>query len=154
MAIHDNFGLLSNGQTVTTTAVSTNSIDLSSNDAAKVRDAGRGRLVVVRFRMTEAFSGGTNMAMQVVISANSNLSSFTTLASTQYIVPGNLTLGAMFHLPIPSIPHSLISGANGLRYLGANYDVVGTMSTGKIEAVLTLDTASIPRSYPVGYSGP
>ena len=82
------------GQTVTSTAVSTDKIDLGT-----ARDIGEGRDLYMVFTVITAYSGGTSVTMDVVTDDNAALSSPTTRGSTGAIAVASLTAGARRALP-------------------------------------------------------
>ena len=144
--ILDRQNLVSDSQAITTTAVSTDTIDLSV-----ARDIGIGDSLKWVVLVTEAFAGGTSLAIQVISSANANLSSGNVVVQTPAIVTADLTLGRR-PIIIEMSPQHLLSIPLSQRYLGLNYVVSGTYSAGKVTAGLVLDAQNIGRNYPVGYS--
>ena len=144
--ILDRQNLVSDSQAITTTAVSTDTIDLSV-----ARDIGIGDSLKWVVLVTEAFAGGTSLAIQVISSANANLSSGNVVVQTPAIVTADLTLGRR-PIIIEMSPQHLLSIPLSQRYLGLNYVVVGTHTAGKVTAGLVLDAQNVGRNYPVGYS--
>lgn len=145
MAIFDALLTVSDGQAVTSTAVSTNTIDKS-----QARDLGEGEQLFMLFTVTEAAtaSGAATVTFGLIESASSDLSSATTLASTAAIGKASLTVGAQFAIPIP--PQI---GSKGLRYLGTNYTVAtGPLTAGKFHATITRNIGDAKKFYPAGYS--
>ncbi len=122
--ITDKLLRVSDGQAVTTTAVSTDTVDLGT-----ARDIGAGENLFMHFTMTEAFAGGTSTEFQVIGSASADLSSPTVLGSSGAIATAGLTLGRRTAVRV----NPQING-NGLRYFGARYVVVGTNTAGKVTA--------------------
>lgn len=113
---------VSDAQAVTTTAVSTNTIDLGS-----ARDIGAGEGLNVNFNVGTAFAGGTSTEFQVISSASADLSSPTVLGSSGAIATASLTAGKRVAVRLnPSI--------NGQRYIGTRYVVVGTNTAGTVTA--------------------
>ena len=122
--ITDSLLRVSEDQAVTSTAYSTNTIDLSA-----ARDVGEGKTLYMNFALTEAFANGTNITFEVVTSANANLSSHDVVGSSTTIATAALTLGKNIVVAInPQI------ASKGKRYLGARYVVTGTMNAGKVTA--------------------
>lgn len=122
--ITDKLLRVSDGQAVTTTAVSTDTVDLGV-----ARDIGAGENLFMHFTVGTAFAGGTSTEMQVIGSASADLSSPTVLGSSGAIATAGLTAGKRVAVGVnPQI------GSNGLRYFGARYVVVGTNSAGTVTA--------------------
>lgn len=115
---------VSAAQAVTTTAVSTDTVDLGV-----ARDIGAGENLYMNFTVGTAFAGGTSTEFQVIGSASADLSSPTVLGSSGAIATAGLTAGKRAAVRVnPAI------GSNGLRYFGARYVVVGTNSAGTVTA--------------------
>ena len=117
------------GQAITADAYSTDTIDL-----LQARDVGEGESLYMVFTVVQAFNTLTSLDLEVVTSANANLSSHTVIAERNVLLAG-LTAGAQYVIKIPPQVGSL-----GERYLGARYDVNGTNPTqGSILAQVVLD---------------
>lgn len=115
---------VSAAQAVTTTAVSTDTVDLGT-----ARDIGAGENLYMNFTVGTAFAGGTSTEFQVIGSASADLSSPTVLGSSGAIATAGLTAGKRAAVRVnPAI------GSNGLRYFGARYVVVGTNTAGTVTA--------------------
>ena len=142
--IIDNNLRVSSAQTVTTSAVSTDSIDLS-----QARDVGAGYPLMFHFLVTEAVTaaGAATVDFQVIGSENSNLSSGVVLGSSGPIGKAELIVGKRIAVEInPSI------GSLGLRYLGANYSVAtGPLTAGKFTADIVYNVQD-SKSYASGFS--
>ena len=122
--ITDSLLRVSEDQAVTSTAVSTNTIDL-----VVARDIGEGTPLYMNFAVTTAMAGGTSIKFEVITSANANLSSPTVIGSSDAILTAALTAGKNVVVRLnPEI------AGKGQRYLGARYTVSGTYSSGKITA--------------------
>lgn len=134
---------VSTDQAVTTTAVSTDTIDLS-----QARDMGEGGEITMNFAMTEAFAGGTSTKFEVIIADNAALSSnVVVVGSSDAILTANLTLGTNVAVRInPQI------GSLGKRYMGARYTVSGTNTAGKVTADIVEAIQDGKKFYPSGFS--
>ena len=122
--ITDKLLRVSEDQALTTTAVSTNTIDLSV-----ARDVGEGTALYMNFAVTEALANGTSVKFEVISSAAANLGSPTVIGSTDAILTAALTLGKNVVVSInPDI------AGKGQRYLGARYTIAGTFNAGKVTA--------------------
>lgn len=140
--ITDNNLRVSSAQAVTTTAVSTDKIDLLS-----AREIGEGADLFFVFSVGTAFAGGTSITFQIVTDDNANLSSPTVIAASAAIVTASLTAGAQFVVPIPPQIASL-----GERYLGVQYTVVGTYSAGTITADVVHNIQDGKKFYASGFT--
>jgi hypothetical protein len=140
--ITDSLLRVSEDQAVTSTAYSTNTIDLSV-----ARDVGEGKTLYMNFALTEAFANGTNLTFEVVTSANANLSSHDVIGSSATIATAALTLGKNIVVAInPQI------ASKGKRYLGARYVVTGTMNAGKVTADVVETIGDGQKYYASGFT--
>ena len=140
--ITDSLLRVSEDQAVTSTAYSTNTIDLSV-----ARDVGEGKTLYMNFALTEAFANGTNLTFEVVTSANANLSSHDVIGSSDAIATASLTLGKNIVVRInPDI------AGKGKRYLGARYVVSGTMNAGKVTADIVETIGDGQKYYASGFT--
>ena len=140
--ITDSLLRVSEDQAVTSTAYSTNTIDLSA-----ARDVGEGTTLYMNFALTEAFANGTNITFEVVTSANANLSSPTVIGSSDAILTAALTVGKNVVVRInPDI------AGKGKRYLGARYVVTGTMNAGKVTADVVETIGDGQKYYASGFT--
>ena len=122
--ITDKLLRVSEDQAVTSTAVSTDTIDLGV-----ARDMGEGTPLYMNFAVTTAMTGGTSIKFEVITSAAANLGSPTVIGSSDAILTAALTLGKNIVVRLnPDI------AGKGQRYLGARYTVSGTYNGGKITA--------------------
>ena len=122
--ITDKLLRVSEDQALTTTAVSTNTIDLSV-----ARDVGEGTALYMNFAVTEALANGTSVKFEVITSASANLGSPTVIGSSDAILTAALTVGKNVVVRLnPEI------AGKGQRYLGARYTIAGTFNAGKVTA--------------------
>jgi hypothetical protein len=134
---------VSTDQAVTTTAVSTDTIDLSV-----ARDIGEGKDLYMNFAVTEAFAGGTSTNFEVIIADNAALSSnVVVVGASGATVTANLTLGANIAVRINPLIGSL-----GKRYIGARYTVSGTNTAGKVVADIVEAIQDGKKFYASGFS--
>ena len=140
--ITDSLLRVSEDQAITTTAFSTDTIDLGT-----ARDIGEGTALYMNFALTEAFANGTNLTFEVVTSANANLSSHDVIGSSATIATAALTLGKNIVVRInPDI------AGKGKRYLGARYVVTGTMNAGKVTADVVETIGDGQKYYASGFT--
>ena len=122
--ITDKLLRVSEDQAITTTAVSTDTIDLGT-----ARDIGEGTALYMNFAVTTALANGTSVKFEVITSANANLSSPTVIGSSDVILTAALTEGKNIVVRLnPEI------AGKGQRFLGARYTVAGTFNAGKVTA--------------------
>ena len=125
----------SNRQAITTTAVSTNIIDLgatgtrANNTSPLTRDIG-GWDNDLLIQVTQDFAGGTSVQVQIQTDDNAAFSSPTTVASSEVAPVASLKAGYRFGLADFPIKTSE-------RFVRLNYVVVGTMTAGTITAAVT-----------------
>jgi len=139
--ITDAFLRLSDAQALTVTAVSTNTIDLGV-----ARDMGAGEEIYVYFTVPTALAGGTSVTFQVITSAAAALTSPTIVGATNAVVTATLVAGYKTAVRInPGL------FATGQRYLGAQYTIVGTYTSGTVTADVVADVADF-KTYASGFS--
>jgi hypothetical protein len=140
--IVDQYLRVSTAQAVTTTAVSTDKVDLSI-----ARDIGAGNDLYMYFTIPTAFAGGTSIQFQAVVADDAALSTNVTVVGSSAVVAlASLTAGTRIAVRInPQV------GSQGRRYLGANYVVVGTMTAGAVTADIADDIAD-NKTYASGFS--
>ena len=140
--ITDKLLRVSEDQAVTSTAVSTNTVDLGT-----ARDIGEGTPLYMNFAVTEAFANGTSITFEVITSASANLSTPTVIGSSTAVVTSALTLGKNVVVRLnPDI------GGKGQRYLGARYTVAGTMNAGKVTADVVETIGDGQKYYASGFT--
>lgn len=132
--IFDAQTLFSDGQAVTATAASTNTIDLGATGtpyggSALVRDPGKGCKVPISVTVTEAFATLTSLTISVETDDNTGFSSAATVFTTTAIPVATLVLGYSVPMLI-EIPEGTKE-----RYVRLKYTVGGSIATaGKITA--------------------
>lgn len=140
--ITDKLLRVSTDQALTTTAVSTDTIDLSI-----ARDMGEGGELYMNFAVTAALTGGTSVKFEVISSAAANLGSPTVIGSTDAIVTASLVAGANVAVRInPQI------ASKGQRYLGARYTIDGTYSAGTVTADVVMNIQDGKKFYASGFT--
>lgn len=140
---------LAAAQAVTTTAVSTNTIDLGA-----ARDIGTGKdlYAVITVDEAAAAAGAATVQFQVISSAAANLSSPTILGQTDAIAKTELTVGRK---PIVvSIPPTILNAQPiGQRYLGLQFTVgTGPLTAGKFTCYISDSDVSVNKNYPSGFT--
>lgn len=147
--ITDALLLLSSAQAVTSSAVSTNTIDLGV-----ARDIGSGEPLYAVFTVDTAATaaGAATVNFQVISSAAANLGTPTILVQTDAIGKAELTAGRRaIVLEIP--PSVLAAQPIGQRYLGVQYTVAtGPLTAGAFTAQLVHDYQEQGKNYPSGFS--
>ena len=140
--ITDKLLRVSEDQAVTSSAYSTDTIDLSV-----ARDVGEGTALYMNFAVTTALANGTSVTFEVVTSANANLSSPTVVGSSDAVLTAALTAGKNVVVRInPDI------AGKGKRYLGARYTVAGTYNAGKVTADVVETIGDGQKYYASGFT--
>lgn len=125
--ILDKEALYSDDQAITTTADSTNVLDLAKN-------SGPGKPVRLLIQVTTTFAGGTDITIDLETDDNTSFSSLSTIASTSTIALATLVAGYKFSIDF--VPRLME------RYSRLEYTVTGTMTAGKITAGIIYDEQS------------
>lgn len=120
----------SDAQAVTSgTQVSTNAYDMGV-----ARDIGRGRDLRIYANVVTAFAGGTSLQVNVIESANSDLSSATVIASGPTIAEASLTAGKVaLDIALPQ---------TSKRYVGLQFVSVGVHTAGAVTGGIVMNTDS------------
>ena len=140
--ITDKLLRVSEDQALTTTAFSTNTIDLGV-----ARDLGEGTALYMNFAVTTALANGTSVQFEVVSSANANLGTPTVIGSSDAILTAALTAGKNVVVRInPDI------AGKGQRYLGARYTIAGTFNAGKVTADVVETIGDGQKYYASGFT--
>ncbi len=125
--ILDTFTLYSDDQVITTTADSTNTLDLAKN-------SGPGKPVRILIQVTATFVGGTNITIDLETDDNDSFSSLSTIASSPTVVTADLVAGYKFSIAfVPDLME---------RYSRLEYTVVGSYTPGSITAGIVFDVQS------------
>lgn len=111
--------LVSNGQQVTADAVSTNTIDSNPGNVSPQPQIGTGEPMALVCVITAAGTNTGSMILSAIQSAAANLSSPDIIGSIA-LATADLAAGKTFIIPLPP-------GYPTKRYLGANYDITGTV---------------------------
>ena len=122
------------------TVVSTDSIDLLTAN----RNIGRSGPIRAHSVVTTALAGGTSIQVQLITSANANLSSPTVIATGAVVPLASATAGAeLFDQAVPGTAQ---------RYIGFQYVLLGTFTgAGAVSSHLVAETDNQP--YPTMQTG-
>ena len=125
--------LFSNDQAITTTADSTNIIQMPANSA-------HGQPMHVLIQVTTSFAGGTSIAFDLETDATAAFPSPVDIATVAAVATATLVAG--YEINIPFMP------LNNEGFLRLEYTVVGTMTAGNITAGIVFDKQSNKRTFP------
>lgn len=131
--ILDNTEIFSDQQIVTTTAPSTNVLDLGAagtmyGGAAVVRDSGKVMDIPLFVVLTQGFAGGTSLQVSIEQATDAAFTTPVTLLSGPVVLTAALTVGKQL-----AVPSRIPEGAT-MQFIRLKYTVVGTFTTGKISA--------------------
>lgn len=134
------------GTTITTTATSTNVIDLSVARDMGIGDAPALKLAIF---VGTAFTSTAAATLQIQVQGSTDNSNFTTMAESRAYAIADLVAGTkLFPIDLPAV-----GGVQAIpRYLRLNYvGGTATFTTGKLSAYLVLDRQdAMPPAYPAG----
>lgn len=140
--ITDKLLRVSEDQALTTTAVSTNTIDLSV-----ARDVGEGTELFMNFAVTTALAGGTSVTFEVISSAAAALTSPTVIGSSNAVLTAALVQGKNVAVAFnPQI------ASTGQRYIGARYTIAGVYTSGAVTADVVASVQDGQKFYASGFS--
>lgn len=133
----------STAQALTTTAVSTDKVDLS-----QARDIGEGEDLYVVFTVNSALTGGTSVSFEAVIADDAAISTnVEVIGMTGAIAAASLTANSQFVVRLaPRI------GRGGRRYFATRYTIVGTFSAGTVTADVVHGIQDGRTFYPSGFA--
>ena len=124
--ILDKQNLFSEDQAITTTAVSTNIIDLGTDDSEVVTPNNKDAEILAQ--VTTTFVGATSVALSLYTDADVAFGSATLMFTTAAVANASLVAGYKFK--VPTLPEDVE------RYVRMTYTVVGTASAGTVMAGL------------------
>lgn len=141
--INDYLTRVSTAQALTTTAVSTDKIDLS-----QARDIGEGEDLYMVFTVGTALTGGTSVNFEVVIADDAAISTnVESIGASGAIVTATLVAGYQ-----TAVRLNPLIGRLGRRYLAARYTIVGTYSAGAVTADLVTGIQDGKKFYASGFA--
>lgn len=141
--ITDKLLRVSDSQALTTTAVSTDKVDLSI-----ARDIGEGENLFMNFALPVALAGGTSVNFEVVVADDAAISSNVTVVGSSGVI-ATAALVAGYNAAVRINP---IIGSLGKRYMAARYTVVGTYTSGSVIADIVHGIQDGEKSYASGFA--
>ena len=134
---------VSTDQALTTTAVSTDTIDLSI-----ARDIGEGKDLYMNFCVTTALAGGTSVKFEVIQADNAALSSnVQVIGSSDVVLTAALVAG--YNTAVRLNPQI---GSKGKQYIGARYTISGTYTSGNVTADIVETVQDGKKFYASGFT--
>lgn len=141
--ITDALNKVSSAQALTTTAVSTDKIDLQT-----ARDIGEGENLFMLFSVDTQLAGGTSVTFEAVVADDAALSTnVTVVGSSGAILTAALVAGYTTAVRLNPMISSL-----GRRYFGARYTISGTYTSGNASAQVVHDIQDGKKFYASGFT--
>ena len=124
--MHDLLTKLASNLAVTSATVVGDAYDLKSQ-----KNIGTGTPMFARVQVVEAFSGGTSLNMQTIISSAEALNADVRVLNSSGEIPvAELGLGAVHYVALTKSPR----GVDWQRFLGLRLVPTGTFTTGRVTA--------------------
>jgi hypothetical protein len=141
--ITDKLLRVSTDQALTTTAVSSDTIDLSI-----ARDMGEGESLYMNFAVTTALAGGTSVKFEIIQADNAALSSnVQVIGSSDAVLTAALVAG--YNTAVRFNPQI---GGKGKQYIGARYTISGTYTSGAVTADVVMNIQDGKKFYASGFT--
>lgn len=141
--------------------------DIKSTDVVDlrhVRDIGEGMSVYAYVRVTETFTAGTSLTVQVAIADDDTLSTnlqrinqSDAVPTAALVAPTGQKQGYVYALKLDPVVAGITAatasqGNTGARYLGLIYSCNGTFSTGKVSAEFVIGIQDGRKAYTSGFT--